>query len=95
MTPQQLREIRQSLGLTQQAMGEALGLAPLHANRTVRHYEAGTRNPSGTTLQMYRFLMVTRSGGKMIALGLGDEDEGADATLLIVDDATQPRETKE
>jgi DNA-binding transcriptional regulator YiaG len=42
MTPEQFRQIRQELGWTQRATGEALGVT----DRCVRRYEAGDRSIS-------------------------------------------------
>lgn len=42
MTPEQFREIREQLGWTQRATGEALGVT----DRCIRRYEAGDRSIS-------------------------------------------------
>ena len=47
MTPlhEQLRAAREAAGLTQEALGRALGLAPGSAQATIARYEAGAREP--------------------------------------------------
>ena len=48
MTPTQVRKARQRLGWTQQEMADALGVSL----RTIKHWEAGTRNMSKPVLKL-------------------------------------------
>lgn len=46
MTPAELKQARQSLGLTQHQFSEWMGVSV----RTVKHWEAGTRNADDTAI---------------------------------------------
>ena len=52
MTPKQIRKARQRKGWTQQALADALGVSI----RTIKHWEAGTRNMSKPVLKLFRLL---------------------------------------
>lgn len=52
MTPDQMRALRRSLGLTQAEFGRVLGLT----DRSVRLYETGHATPSSTIAMVYREL---------------------------------------
>ena len=52
LTPQDMREIRQHLGLSTHEMGKALRLGK-NGGRTVRRYEAGALAPSGQVTLLY------------------------------------------
>lgn len=41
LTPKEIKEARTELGLTQTQLAQKLDVSP----RTIRHWEAGTRNP--------------------------------------------------
>ena len=47
MTPEQLKSIRERAGMTQAQLAKLLRLEMPNGPRTVRHWEKGTRNPSG------------------------------------------------
>lgn len=51
MRPQEFREIRESLGLTQKELAEILGLS---GYLTVTHYESGFRKPSVLIMGLMR-----------------------------------------
>jgi len=55
-TGDQIKVLRESIGLTQQQLGEELRLPQLNAGRTVRRWEAGDRQPSGTVVMMLEIL---------------------------------------
>lgn len=60
-SPAELRQVRESLGMSQPELAEALGFSD--GARTVRAWEAGERDgqafkPSGTALQAFRFLIA-------------------------------------
>lgn len=63
MSPNEIKSTRMRLGLTQETLAEALGIASL----SVSHYETGFRNPGPTALV---FLMVIDSLPKKRALEL-------------------------
>ena len=77
MTPEEIRDIRVSLGLTQVEAGELLGGGP----RAFTKYEAGTVKPSASVVRLLRLLeadpsMISVLGGDVIhrpsnALGVG------------------------
>ena len=77
MTPEEIREIRVSLGLTQVEAGELLGGGP----RAFTKYEAGTVKPSASVVRLLRLLeadpaMISVLGGSSVqqpanALGVG------------------------
>jgi DNA-binding transcriptional regulator YiaG len=46
MTPTELKQARQSLGLTQLQLAEWMGVS----DRTVKHWEAGSRNADATAV---------------------------------------------
>jgi DNA-binding transcriptional regulator YiaG len=48
MTPEEVKAAREALGLTLDALGTALGVT----GRAVRHWEAGTRNPSAAAAKL-------------------------------------------
>lgn len=52
MKPQQVQELRQREGLTQQALADRLGVSV----RTVKHWESGSRNVSRTAEALIRVL---------------------------------------
>ena len=52
LTPRDMREIRQNLGLSAHEMGKALRLGK-NGGRTVRRYEAGELAPSGQVTLLY------------------------------------------
>jgi DNA-binding transcriptional regulator YiaG len=54
MTPAEIRETRKRKGWSQQAMADALGVSV----RTVKHWEAGSRNMSKSTAILFK-LVVT------------------------------------
>jgi DNA-binding transcriptional regulator YiaG len=53
MTPREVRAAREALGLTQQALAEALECAP----RTVQMWEAGDRNVPGPARVALAFML--------------------------------------
>jgi DNA-binding transcriptional regulator YiaG len=57
MTPKQVRDAREELGLTQSQLGEALQLDGDNVDRTVRRWESGKSpitGPAATALWLYR-----------------------------------------
>lgn len=52
LTPQELRDIRVGLGLTQREMAQALRLQS-RGGRGIREFEHGERNPSGPVQYLY------------------------------------------
>ena len=56
MTRSQMRELRQSLGLTQRELAQLLRLAPNTGADTVRKYESGVIRPSGPVVLLYELL---------------------------------------
>lgn len=56
MTPTEIRDIRQRLGLTQQQFAEALGYEGPNANRLVRRWELGERTPNKRLQNLIRAL---------------------------------------
>ena len=51
MTPDEIRSIREKLGLSQAGLAAALGLGK-NGGRTVRRYEDGECNPSGSVVRL-------------------------------------------
>ena len=47
MTPQELKDARKRLGLTQSQLAAKLGLSEANGDNTVRKWEAGSREISG------------------------------------------------
>lgn len=74
LSPQEIRRIRQKLGLSQVEAGELLGGGP----RAFTKYEAGTIKPSASTANIMRLLnanppaIITLSGGKVIPMESDD-----------------------
>ena len=74
LTPQEIRAIRQRLGLSQVEAGELLGGGP----RAFTKYEAGSIRPAAATTNMLRLLdanpsaLMTLSGGKVIPMESND-----------------------
>lgn len=56
MTPQEVRELRQRLGLTQYQLSQEVGVQPIEVSR----WERGHRTPSGSALRLLQLL----AGGK-------------------------------
>lgn len=52
MTPEEIKAIRAQLGWTQKSLADAVGVSV----RTVKFWEAGERNPSGSALILLRNL---------------------------------------
>ena len=50
MTPTELKQARQSLGLTQLQLAEWMGVS----DRTVKHWEAGSRNADATAVLLLK-----------------------------------------
>ena len=55
MNPTEIKAIRKGKGWSQQALADALGVSI----RSVKHWEAGTRNPSGSALILLRQLRLS------------------------------------
>jgi DNA-binding transcriptional regulator YiaG len=63
MTPEEIKELRHSLGLSQAEFLEQLGITgcnPDAARQTVSRWERGTRNPSGASEALLRQLAEKR-----------------------------------
>ena len=56
MTPTQFKDARKALGLSQNAMAEALGLK---TSRAIRQFESGEREVSGPVAKLMALLLVT------------------------------------
>src|SRR5262249_27636471 len=73
-SPQDIRRIREKLGLSQVEAGELLGGGP----RAFTKYEAGTIRPAASTVNMLRLLdanpsvLIALSGGKAVPLESDD-----------------------
>lgn len=52
MTPAKIRTLRETLGWTNRRLAEACGVS----ERTVKHWQTGTRHPSGSALLLLRQL---------------------------------------
>lgn len=52
-----VKQARHSLGLSQREFGIMLGLSPTNADRTVRRWEAGTKELSGTAAKALELLL--------------------------------------
>ena len=61
MTPTQFKDARKALGLSQNAMAEALGLK---TSRAIRQYESGDREVSGPVSKLVDMLLVQSGNGK-------------------------------
>lgn len=57
MTPSEIRTLRETLGWTNKRLAEACGVS----ERTVKHWQAGTRHPSGPALLLLRNLQEKQS----------------------------------
>src|SRR5688500_18733233 len=74
LTPQEIRRIREKLGLSQVEAGELLGGGP----RAFTKYEAGSIRPSASIANMLRLLsanpsaIITMSGGKVVPMESDD-----------------------
>ena len=57
---QELKQIRVSLGLSQKAFGELLGLSPtkIGTNQTISRYEIGTRHVPEPVMRLARLLLA-------------------------------------
>lgn len=53
MTPQEFKNLRKNLGLSQRKMGEALGIKNY---RTIQRYEAGELPIQGSVLMVLRYI---------------------------------------
>ena len=64
---QELKQIRVSLGLSQKAFGELLGLPPtkIGTNQTISRYEIGTHHVPEPVMRLARLLLANarREGG--------------------------------
>lgn len=56
MTPQEIKAKRYELGLTQQQLGEALGLPKASAGRTIRRWEAGGNKTAMAEVALNNYL---------------------------------------
>lgn len=56
MTPEQIREARRTLALTQKQFGESLGAKP----RTVQGWELGERKIQPATIKLLEILLADR-----------------------------------
>src|SRR6185437_10079940 len=71
LTPQDIRRIREKIGLSQVEAGELLGGGP----RAFTKYESGTIKPASATANILRLLdanpsaIITLSGGKVAPVG--------------------------
>ncbi len=54
MNPKQFREMRESLGLSQEQLAKQLGVS---SGRTVRRWELGERKISATTARLLKLLL--------------------------------------
>lgn len=57
MTPEQIKNIRKSLGLTQSELAEKLRLEPKSGRNTVRAWEMGKRQITGPSSLALEYLM--------------------------------------
>lgn len=57
MTPEQVKDARLQLGMTQAQLAHALGLVGDTAKDTVRQWESGRRPISGPAAQCLRYLL--------------------------------------
>ncbi len=76
MTPlhQQLSAARKAAGLTQEALGRALGLAPGSAQATIARYEAG--GPTGREPPLRHVRGIATATGRAIVIDPEPEPEG-------------------
>ncbi len=58
MTPTQFKDARKALGLSQNAMAEALGLK---TSRAIRQFESGERQVSGPVAKLMGMLLENRT----------------------------------
>jgi DNA-binding transcriptional regulator YiaG len=58
MTPEEIRLLRESLGMTQEELAHRLGLETRGA---VSHWEAGRKSPTGPALAALRMLAQKKS----------------------------------
>ena len=58
MTPTQFKDARKALGLSQNAMAEALGLK---TSRAIRQFESGERAVSGPVAKLMGMLLENRT----------------------------------
>ncbi len=63
MTPEEFKQHRKSLGLTQRELAAKLGLAK-NGGRTIRRIEAG-ENASGILIKCFRFLIKSEKDRKI------------------------------
>lgn len=57
MEPNDVKDARQALGMTQQQLADALGLTGPYAKDTVRNWESGKRPISGPAATCIRYLL--------------------------------------
>ena len=58
MTPADFRNVRKALGLSQNAMAEALGLK---TSRAIRQFESGERQVSGPVAKLMDYLLASHN----------------------------------
>ena len=63
MTPKQFREMRESLGLSQDQLAKMLGVS---SGRTVRRWELGEREISETTARLFYIMWGKATGDRRL-----------------------------
>lgn len=57
MTPQQFKQHRKALNLTQKQLADELGLTPKNGKQYIRMIERGIREPSGVLIRCFELLI--------------------------------------
>jgi len=57
MTPDEIREARRQLGMSQAQLADALGLSPDNGRRAVGHWEDGSKAISGPAVVAIRYML--------------------------------------